>query len=173
MEVEAKLALDEASLAALRARLGRPSDTRQQQDTYLVVGDLPVALRVRQDGEQAWVTLKAGFAKVDGIRMREELEPAIRPEEVGLWLQLFERLGMPQREVVSKRREVYPLEGVEVVIDHVEGLPPYVELEAKGLDGQAALARLEAAILELGLGDRPRESSSYRELLRRARQLEG
>lgn len=172
MEVEAKLALDGASLAALRSRLGAPAETRTQQDTYLVVGDLPVALRVRQDGEQAWVTLKSGFAKVDGIRMREEFEPAIRPEEVPLWLTLFERLGMPTKEVVAKRREVYPQGDVEVVIDHIEGLPtPYVELEAKGLDGAAALARLEGAIAELGLGDRPREGASYRELLRRHRGL--
>lgn len=172
MEVEAKILLDEATEAALRAQLGAPVERREQRDTYLWVQDLPVALRVREDGDRAWVTLKSGFAKVDGIRMREEWEPAIRPEEAQTWLTIFDRLGMPVREAVHKHREVFHLPQVEVVIDRVTGLPPYVELEAKGVDGPEAVARLETAIAELGLQDRPRESASYRELLRRAQGLD-
>ena len=170
MEIEAKFALTAEEAEALRARLGPPGRTARQRDVYMATAGLPVALRVREDGEQAWVTLKAGFEKVAGIRVREEWEPAIRPEDVATWLTIFERLGLPAGEVVEKARSTWELaHGVHVVIDDVTGLGTYCEVEAVADERDATLARLEAAIAELGLGDHPRITRSYRDLLVAAR----
>jgi adenylate cyclase class IV len=47
----------------------------------------------------------------------------------------------------------------------VEGLGTFAEVEALAEDGHSAVAKLEAAIKELGLDGLPRVSESYRELL--------
>lgn len=168
MEIEVKLALDAAAMDALADTLGEPVRTVRQRDVYLQTAGLPVALRVRQDGERAWVTLKSGFEKRDGIRMREELEPAIRPEDLDLWLGVFKRLGFEQGEVVAKRRREYQRGPVHVVLDEVDGLGAYVEVEVVGDDPDGAKARLEEAMADLGLERLPRITDSYRDLLRKA-----
>lgn len=165
MEIEAKLPLSPERAAALRARLGSPLEVQQQRDIYLKTAGLPVALRVRQAGDSACVTLKSGFEEVDGIRVREEIEPVIRPEDVPAWLTIFERLGLPAGLVVAKTRAVYEVEGVHVLLDAIEGLGEFVEIEAIEDSADAAVARLEHAIRVLGLDDLPRITDSYRELL--------
>ena len=165
MEIEAKIPLAPEQLAALRARLGAPDSVQHQRDIYLATAGLPVALRVRQEDERAWVTLKTGFGEVEGIRIREELEPAIRPEDVPTWLAIFERLGLPRGLEVAKTRHTYERGDVHVLLDEVAGLGSFVEVEALADEAPAALARLEAAIAELGLGGLPRETRSYRKLL--------
>jgi adenylate cyclase class 2 len=170
MEIEAKFRLTDEAARGLRARLGPPEETVRQRDVYLETAGVPVALRVRQDGERACVTLKAGFEKVKGIRVREEFEPAIAPEDLDTWLTIFGRLGFPAGEVVEKSREVYALEGgVHALVDEIDGLGTFLEVESVADDRDAALERLEAAIAALGLADAPRLTRSYRDLLREAR----
>ncbi|MEB3198601.1 MAG: class IV adenylate cyclase [Candidatus Sericytochromatia bacterium] len=170
MEIEAKFALDAAETARLRALLGAPTRSGPQRDVYLATAGLPVALRVRQDGDKACVTLKAGFEKVAGIRVREEWEPAIEPEQLDTWLTVFTRLGFPPGEVVEKHRDSWELpNGVHVVIDLISGLGSYCEVEAVADERDATLARLEATIARLGLAGHPRITRSYRDLLRDAR----
>ena len=165
MEIEAKFQLDEARTQALRARLGAPAETIAQRDVYLETAGLPVALRVRSDGHRAFVTLKQGFEKVAGIRVREEFEPAITPGEIDTWLTIFARLGFPAGDTVAKTRAVHHRPGdVHVLIDEIAGLGTFCEVEAVADDRDAALAKLEHAIAELGLNDLPRLTRSYREL---------
>lgn len=166
MEVEAKIALDDIQAQALRGFLGTPKAWHAQRDVYLATAGLPVALRVRQDDERAWVTLKSGFSQVGGIKVREEIEPSILPEEVPAWLKLFEHLGLPRGLEVAKRRAEYELmDDVHVLIDEVEGLGTFAEVEALAEDGHAAVAKLEMAIANLGLDGLPRIEESYRELI--------
>ena len=169
MEIEAKIPLTPEQAQALRDRLGPPASIKRQSDVYLATAGLPVALRVREDGEQAWLTLKSGFEQVEGIRVREELEPAIRPEDVPTWLLIFERLGLPRGLTVAKTREEHAYGGVHVLIDEVDGLGTYCEVESVAEDKDAALAKLEQAISELGLSGLPRVTDSYRELLQARR----
>jgi predicted adenylyl cyclase CyaB len=169
LEVEVKLALDPATRARLEARLGAPQRTVAQQDVYLATAGVPVALRVRRDGDEAKVTLKAGFELRDGVKIREELEPAIRPEELETWLTLFERLGFPRAEVVAKTRREYAHAGVHVLIDEVAGLGAFVEVEVVVDEPSGAKAALEAALESLELAALPRITASYRELLIAAR----
>jgi adenylate cyclase class 2 len=172
MEVEAKIPLSAEQLAALTSRLGEPTGRHNQRDVYLLTAGLPVALRIRQDDDQAWVTCKSGFAQVNGIKVREEVEPSIRPEEVPAWLRVFELLGLPRGLEVIKHRVEYTLsDGVHVLLDEVEGLGTFAEVEALAEDGEAAVAKLEAAIAKLGLAGCPRVADSYRELLAKARGL--
>lgn len=165
MEIEAKIPLDADTRARLRAKLGEPVAVKRQQDIYLQTAGLPVALRVRQDGEAACVTLKAAFGQVAGIKVREEFEPSIRPEEIDTWLTIFERLGLPRGLVVAKTREEYAFMGVHVLLDEIDDLGSYCEVEAVADDAPAAVAKLEAAIAALGLAEAPRVKDSYRELL--------
>lgn len=165
MEIEAKIPVTADQALALRERLGAPVATHRQRDIYLATAGLPVALRVRQDDAHAWVTLKSGFTQVEGIKVREELEPVIRPEDVPTWLAIFERLGLPEGLTVSKHRDEYAYGGVHVLLDTVDELGTFVEVEAVADDAPAALVKLEAAIRDLGLGELPRVSESYRELL--------
>jgi predicted adenylyl cyclase CyaB len=168
MEIEVKLALDTATRERLENQLGAPLRTVRQKDTYLKTDPLSVALRVREDGDHAWVTLKAGFEKRDGIRIREELEPAIRPEDVALWLAVFARLGFAAHRVVAKTRKEYQRGEVHVVLDEVEGLGAYAEIEVVGDDADRAQAQLEIVMAELGVGALPRITKSYRDLLEQA-----
>lgn len=170
MEIEAKFRLDPATEAALLARLGPPEAELAQRDVYLKTAGLPVALRVRQDGEAACVTLKSGFTKVQGIRVRDEWEPKIAPEELETWLTIFERLGFPAGTTVEKARRVWTLPGgVHVLVDRLDEVGTFCEVEAVADDAEAALARLEAAIEGLGLGALPRLTQSYRDLVEQAR----
>lgn len=170
MEVEAKIPLSAERFAELRDRLGEPQARHVQRDVYLATAGLPVALRVRQDDERAWVTLKSGFTQVKGIKVREEIEPTIRPDEVAAWLRLFELLGLPRGLEVAKHRLEYALpDGVHVLLDTVEDLGTFAEVEALAEDGESAVAKLEAAIESLGLAGLPRVEESYRELLLKRR----
>jgi adenylate cyclase class 2 len=168
VEIEVKLALDAATLERLEKQLGAPLRRVRQKDIYLKTGDLPVALRVREDGERAWVTLKAGFEKRDGIRIREELEPAIRPEDLELWLGVFTKLGFAPQHVVSKTRREYQRGEVHVVIDQVDGLGDFAEIEVVSEDPDRAQAQLEIVMAELGLSSLPRITKSYRGMLEQA-----
>ena len=171
MEVEVKLQLDAATRRALEARLGAPTRVVEQQDVYLATAGVPVALRVRRDGDEARVTLKAGFQVVNGVKIREELEPAIRPEELETWLAIFERLGFPQAEVVAKTRHEYEHAGVHVLIDEVRELGTFAEVEVVVGSPEGAAAAIEAALESLELSGLPRITRSYRDLLVEARRV--
>ncbi|MEB3285371.1 MAG: class IV adenylate cyclase [Candidatus Sericytochromatia bacterium] len=170
MEIEAKFALDPEDVTRLKAELGPAQHRGLQRDCYLKTGDLPVALRIRQEGNRAWVTLKTGFEKVDGIRVRQEWEPAVQADDTPAWETIFEHLGFPTGEIVEKERETWALNSsVHVVIDEIAGLGTYLEVEVVSSEKLEALARLEAAITQLGLTDKPRITRSYRDLLAAAR----
>lgn len=174
MEIEAKFQLFAEREAALVARLGAPEATVAQRDVYLKTAGIPVALRVRKDGDEARVTLKSGFTKVQGIRVRDEWEPTIRPEELDTWLTIFERLGFPAGTAVEKTRRQWTLPGgVHCLIDALDGVGTFCEVEAVADEPAGALKALEAAIADLGLADLPRLTKSYRDLVEQARGLKG
>jgi predicted adenylyl cyclase CyaB len=171
MEIETKFQLSPEREAQLVARLGDPEATVAQRDVYLKTAGLPVALRVRQDGDEARVTLKSGFTKVQGIRVRDEWEPTIDPAELATWLTIFERLGFPAGTTVEKTRRSWSLPGgVHCLLDTLEGVGTFCEVEVVADEPKEALQRLEVAIADLGLADLPRLTSSYRDLVKQARQ---
>lgn len=182
-EVETKFRVDdlrttERALLGLGAQIGEP---RVEVDAYLQhpardFSRTDEALRLRQVGDTNTVTYKG--PKVDATtktRLELELELPRGPDPAARFLELMQRLGFTRSVVVRKERRKSIVDwgggAVEVALDAVEELGPFVELEAaaeeSGLDG----ARRRLAALAERLGLTRSERRSYLELLvaRRAR----
>lgn len=176
-EVEQKYRLDdvqafERKLRELGVSFGREM---QQADRYFAhpcrdFAATDEALRIRSVNGDNWVTYKG--PKIDSeTKTRRELELLIDEglqgaEQFG---QLLTLLGFREVLTVCKQRRkthlLWQEQEVEVVMDHIEGLGDFTELEIisqeSGLD-QAKKALLSLAS-ELGLKDPTRKS--YLELL--------
>jgi len=147
---------------------------RQQNDHYYAHPgrDFAVtdeALRIREDGQSVRLTYKGPLID-DVAKSRLELETGIESAEVAAGI--LEALGFRLVRVVSKQRRPFQLQWlgaqIEAVIDQVEGLGEFVELETiSDLDGhQAARDQLLDLAAELGLEHS--ERCSYLGLLLRA-----
>lgn len=165
-EVEVKYPLlDEA---ALRSRLAEMqaefSERIRQQDYYLnhPSRDFAVtdeALRIRRIGEENRLTFKGPLIDAE-TKTREEIELGFDAGEMAAeQLQtLLHRLGFAATYQVAKTREVFHLHwqgrDFEVLIDHVDGLGLYVELECLANENSRQAARDDllqlAAQLQLG-----------------------
>lgn len=159
-------------VGALGARLGEP---KQQVDTYYAhpardFAQTDEALRIRRVGADCFITYKG--PKLDQTsKTRRELEIPLAGglEEAQKLAELIEALGFKAAAVVAKQRRTATVDWhgqpVEVVVDEVDRLGQFVELELqaddKGLDqARRSLAEL-ATELQLGPGER----RSYLELL--------
>lgn len=162
-------------LNRLAALGGEPGEPQQQVDTYYAhpqrdFAQTDEALRIRRAGEVCFITYKG--PKLDQTsKTRRELE---LPLAGGLKMaqkfgEMLEALGFWASAVVAKERRKTTVDWqgrqVEVVIDQVDRLGQFVELELQadeaGLSqAQRSLNEL-AAKLELGPGER----RSYLELL--------
>lgn len=157
-EIEIKLRLSDAAelrerLAACGARLaGRVLETNAILDTpdnalraadsalrVRRVGPLRSAERPHESGdsvtpESTWLTFK-GPRSGRGLRRREELETQV--QGVDALMAILARLGLTERVIYEKRREIWRLEGCEVALDELPGLGSFVEIE--GPDEQTVL----------------------------------
>ncbi|MEN6452319.1 MAG: class IV adenylate cyclase [Thermoguttaceae bacterium] len=166
--------------AAFVARLGElgvaASEPCSEVDVYFAhpardFARTDEALRLRRKGERFFITYKG--PKVDPTtKTRREIEIPLEGDEARFhaWFALLGELGFtPAGEVKKRRRKAeIPWQGhaVEGLLDEVEGLGSYVELEliadADGLD----TARQCLASLAQRLGLTGSERRSYLELLR-------
>lgn len=128
------------------------------------------ALRIRTVGAQSFVTYKG--PKLDTVtKTRQELElPLDRQDDDGLqFAELLALLGFRSVAVVRKRRRKFLFEfddeRAEGVLDDVDGIGQFVELEITADEGglDAARQRIAKLAAELTLG--PSERRSYLELL--------
>jgi adenylate cyclase class 2 len=105
----------------------------EQVDRYLdhpcrSFADTDEALRVRVDDDGAVATYKR--PKLDeATKSRREVEVGVEDPEAAL--AMFERLGFEPQPPVRKRRRTFAWEGATVVVDRVEGLGAFVELERR------------------------------------------
>ena len=127
------------------------------------------ALRVRQIGPEAWITYKG--PKLDSqTKTRQEIDLPLAggPGAADQAIALLKRLGYRPVATVRKRRIRYQLDynGLPIVLslDLVEGLGPYVEIEAVVDESRSAAAK--QAVLELAkcLQLHSSERRSYLEL---------
>jgi len=172
-EVELKLRAD---VAAVRDRLRDLGASREaavrQADTYY---DAPhrdfaatdEAIRVRRidDGGETVGRLTYKGPLVDaGSKTREEHETAVDPDAAA---RILEALGFTPVATVEKTRESYVLDGYAVVLDDVDGVGEFVEVERavpeSDVDDAREGARALAARLDLDPDDQVR--ISYLELL--------
>lgn len=172
-----------AALAALGAEAGA---TVRQEDAYLAhpardFARSGEALRIRTSGASNAVTYK-GPKRPGATKTREEIEVpfADGPERLAQTRRLFEALGFRPVFVVRKARTPYRLSyrgrPLEVVLDEVEGLGTFVEVETIA-DGEADLPPAQSAVTglatALGLSDLEPRSYLRMALERRAAEADG
>ncbi len=182
MKYEVEMKFPVAVLGALESRLaefgadaGRP---QTEIDVYYAhpardFAQTDEALRIRRKGDANFVTYKG--PKLDAAtKTRREIELPLPPGEATApdWDGLLAALGFrPVGEVRKSRRKAYVNwqdRRVEVSLDEVQGLGPFVELELVVDDAEdggidAGRARILSLAAELGLTGGERRS--YLELL--------
>lgn len=168
-----------ADLAELLDRMtamgGEPGEPQQQVDTYYAhpqrdFAQTDEALRIRRAGAECFITYKGPKLDQTSKTRREiDLPLAGGLETAQEFAELLEALGFRASAVVAKQRRTTTIDWhgrqVEVVVDEVDRLGQFIELELQadeaGLeDARKSLASL-AAELRLGPGER----RSYLELL--------
>ena len=144
----------------------RPMPSRHQNDHYYAHPDRDFArtdeaLRIREDEDRVQLTYKGPL--IDEVaKTRHELETGIDSAEIAA--EILESLGFHPVRVVAKQRKPFELSwqgiSVEVVIDQVEGLGNFVELEtiSDPDSHQAARDHLLALANKLGLEQSERRS---------------
>jgi adenylate cyclase class 2 len=147
---------------ALRVRRLRP----------LAVTDWPAAASTGGEPPSAWLTFK-GPRKVGGRtagagkptrssgrpRTREELETHV--DNADTLLAILLRIGLIERVIYEKRREIWRLDGCEVALDELPVLGAFVEIE--GPDERA----VQAVQAKLGLERAESVDATYVELAHR------
>lgn len=163
-EVELKVRADHGTVRDRLDELGAERDRRLfQEDTYYNAPDRDFAetdealriRRVRPDGvgdeeATARVTYKGPLLEAES-KSREEFETGVDDGDV--MRELLARLGFEPAATVRKLREKHELDGFTVLLDAVEDVGEYVEVETE-VDGEAAVeaAREDAYELLRSLG---------------------
>ncbi|MCH5373631.1 MAG: class IV adenylate cyclase [Planctomycetes bacterium] len=175
-EVEQKFPV--ADLAAVEQRLlalgAEPGEPVHQADRYFNhpcrdFAETDEALRIRQVGNKNYITFKG--PKVDATtktRREIELPLATGPSEADAWEQLLLALGFSPVACVRKLRRKFDLAGeqatVEIVLDDVEGVGQFVELELAAEEDTLDAAREQILKLASQLQLSRPERRSYLEM---------
>ena len=174
-EVELKLRADHESLRERLDDAGADQiEHRRQIDTYYDAphrsfADTDEALRIRReepaDGDAVTKLTYKGPLVEAASKTREEHETVVDDDEA---LQgVLAGLGFEPAAVVEKDRTYFSFDGYTVVLDAVDGLGEFVEIEREVPEAEVEAAREEAiALLErLGLDPDEQIRTSYLGLL--------
>ncbi|HZZ26443.1 MAG TPA: class IV adenylate cyclase [Pirellulales bacterium] len=176
-EVEQKFPLDD--VAAVEQRLleldAQEAGIVEQVDQYFnhPVRDFAKtdeALRLRRAGEQNLITYKGPKLDTE-TKTRPELEIALSagPSVLNDFARLLEALGFRSVARVRKtRRRLFvdwEAKRIEVVIDQVEGLGRFLELELSATEAEIDAAKSSVTSLASALGLSRFERRSYLEML--------
>lgn len=171
-EVEVKVPADHGDVRdALESVGAEERGTVEQSDTYYdaphrVFAETDEALRVRrvrEDGaEESRITYKG--PKVDAAsKSREEIETGVEDgDDAGA---IFDALGFTPAATVHKTRTYFRYDGYTVVLDDVEGLGQYVEVERESEDVETARDGAFDVLQRLGLDPDDQIRTSYLGLL--------
>lgn len=170
LEMEAKARLED--LARVRERLqamgAEFQGEERQEDLYFNhperdFAQTDEALRLRLAGGRSTMTYKG--PKLEAVtKSREEFQVGVDDYEGAV--AILERLDFRRVARVTKHRELYALEGYRVMLDEVEGLGTFVEVEK--VEPPYKPEELVALLKRLGAGEEAMERRSYLELLLRA-----
>ncbi|MGB9965500.1 class IV adenylate cyclase [Halobacterium hubeiense] len=153
---------------ALRVR--RVATASEAFERDIVDGDLAAAIDAVLDGDdradgESRVTYKGPLLEAES-KSREEFETLVGSGETAR--EIFSRLGFDPAATVRKLRETHHVDGFEVLLDAVEGVGEYVEVETEvETDGEVEAAREDAYALlrRLGLDPDDQIRTSYLGLL--------
>ena len=147
-EVEVKLRVDHESVRpALEARGATELGSVEQVDTYYDAphrefGETDEALRVRRertgDGETVRFTYKGPLVDPES-KTREEHETVVADGDAVE--AILAALGFDPAAEVCKERDRFALEGYTVVLDRVDGLGEFVEVETETGEADVTAAR--------------------------------
>jgi adenylate cyclase class 2 len=177
LEVEQKFRVeDRAAVLSMLARRGvKLGDAQLQVDRYFNhpsrdFGHTDEALRIRQVGEQNYVTYKG--PKLDRTtKTRREIEVAIGHGHAAAdqFAAVLSELGFrPVAEVRKQRRKaVVERSGhsIEIALDDVDHVGAFVELESSATQSDMEAAKAAIASLAADLALTGNERKSYLELL--------
>ena len=178
IETEAKVLLGgEDSLEEARRRVSRVCrylERVRQVDVYYNhpcrdYAETDEALRVRQvnDGERCVLTYKGPRSVEAGVKSRLELKSRVEPGDCGDLEKILVSLGFREVARVVKDREKYQCpNGFKVVLDRVEGLGVFVEVEKSG--GGGVSGEVRRFLDDLGIGGRV-VGETYLEMILRMR----
>jgi len=121
------------------------------------------SIRVRYSKNHTVVTYKGAKIKTYGLKAREELNIVVDSGEV--FERMLERLGFTRTAEVNKWRENYRLFDAGIMLDEVEDLGTFVEIEILADDEISnTAARIEEVAKKIGVSGEP-ILASYLELL--------
>jgi len=172
-EVEVKARVPSAAEAEGMVLRAGGSFVREglQEDVYLrhPCRDLKArdeALRLRREGGACVIAFK-GRREGGAAKIREEVE--VKADTFDEALAIFERLGFAPAYAIAKRRREFRLGAATVVVDSVEGLGNFIEVEVKAGGGagafDAAKKELFSVTDRLGIRREMLITDSYLELL--------
>jgi adenylate cyclase class 2 len=167
LEIEAKARVDDLEKVreAVLRKGGIFVKKEVQRDVYFAHPERDFArtdeaLRIRESGDRFFLTYKG--PKLDReTKTREELELEVFDAENAE--EILTRLGFRRVLEVKKTREYYGLSGYTVMLDRLEGLGSFVEVEKEAQEySPQELANFFA---DLGIAPEQMERRSYLELL--------
>jgi adenylate cyclase class 2 len=168
IEIKARVDRPKALREAIRRKGGLLLGKEVQEDRYFRhpsrdFSETDEALRIRRVGRAFSLTYKG--PKIDPVtKTREEIETSVGDGmEAG---RILEKLGFQEEAVVRKERERYRLGEFHVMVDRVEGVGDFVEVEKEG--SSYTPEELVEFLASLGIGKGAIERRSYLELLLKA-----
>jgi len=165
IEVKAKLWSPDKVKEKLESLGGEYVTSRVQVDTYYNhptrdFATTDEAIRLREQNGQVVLTYKG--PKLDDLtKTREEVNVELTDMKSSAII--LEDLGFRKVRQVRKKRNYYTLRGMKVMLDEVEGLGDYIEVEKPGEEYEPR--ELIDFLIELGVAEKDVERQSYLELL--------
>lgn len=168
MELELKFKVDKDYVPILTELGYTQGKLRHQSDTYFLNGEMVQGfktwLRLRDNKLTQTYSLDCHQMKV--VSMADETEiPLSSKEHFENMQMILETLGHPVQCVVNKKRRPFNRGDFEVVLDEIEGLGAFLEVELMADGTQENMTRLHAAAYELGLNPADAIDTGYPNLL--------
>lgn len=162
VEIKSRCADPQRVRAVLREREARFAGVDHQVDTYFRVSE--GRLKVREGNiENALIY----YRRADAVGPKQS-EVSLYTVERGAELRAVLSAALGVLATVDKQREIYYVGNVKVHVDEVQGLGPFVEIEAAGdeqADREALLRQCREYMEAFGVREAELVAGSYSDLL--------
>lgn len=154
---------------------------RHQRDEYFVLSNRdffreePVSeyLRIRkEDGNNQVAYHFCHYSKNGKMQKTDEYETAVSDPE--MMSAIFIKLGMISKVVVDKKRKYFEYKGYQILIDHIEKMGYFLEIETESHEGNYELAKINCyqVLNEIGAKWEETPDVGYPDMLLKKMKLE-